>query len=196
MPLTHSCTSVYPQGNLLCIILRELSINSPVFILFIPLFVKTDARHQIVAPPSSPAAMARHCALASAPSRLRARFFPYLISTWCIWEWGAPGENSTKFVKEEGVALQNHVIKTVTASAPIKCRWDCVDIPLCFSINVRKLQTGRVTCELNNSSKTADPQDLISSPESQYHQMAVSRSLLISKYQFSLVITMKSMDLL
>ena len=94
----------------------------------------------------------------------------------------------TKFVKEEGVALQNHVIKTVTASAPIKCRWDCVDIPLCFSINVRKLPTGRVTCELNNSSKT---QDLISSAGSQYHQMAVSRSLLVSKYQFSLVITIK-----
>ena len=90
-----------------------------------------------------------------------------------------------KFVKEEGVALQNHVIKTVTASAPIKCRWDCVDIPLCFSINVRKLPTGRVTCELNNSSKTAEPQDLISSAESQYHQMAVniiSLLLLVSLY--------------
>ena len=99
----------------------------------------------------------------------------------------------TKFVKEEGVALQNHVIKTVTASAPIKCRWDCVDIPLCFSINVRKLQTGRVTCELNNSSKTADPQDLISSPGSQYHQMAVS-GILVSKYQFSLVIIIQKYE--
>ena len=48
IPLSHSRTSVYPQGNLLCIFLRELSINSP-----IPLFVKMDARHQNVAPPSS-----------------------------------------------------------------------------------------------------------------------------------------------
>ena len=87
----------------------------------------------------------------------------------------------TKFVKVEDVALQNHVIKTVTAAAPIKCRWDCVDIPLCFSINVRKLPTGRVTCELNNSSKTADPQDLIPSAESQYHHMAVSH------FQFSIL---------
>ena len=30
IPLSHSLTSVYPQGNLLCIFLRELSINSPV----------------------------------------------------------------------------------------------------------------------------------------------------------------------
>ena len=88
-----------------------------------------------------------------------------------------------KFVKEEGVALQNHVIKTVTASALVKCRWDCVDIPLCFSINVRKLPSGRVTCELNNSSKTADPQDLIPSAGNQYQQMAaaVSGSLSVSK---------------
>ena len=85
------------------------------------------------------------------------------------------------FVKEENVALQNHVIKVVNASAQVKCRWDCVDIPLCFSINVRKLPTGRVTCELNNSSKTADPQDLIPSAGSQYQQMAVSGSLSASK---------------
>ena len=86
----------------------------------------------------------------------------------------------TKFVKEEGVSLQNHMIRTVNAAAPVKCRWDCVDIPLCFSINVRKLPSGRVTCELNNSSKTADPQDLVPSAESQYQQMAVSGSLSVS----------------
>jgi len=80
-----------------------------------------------------------------------------------------------KFVKEEGVALENHVIATITASAPIKCRWDCVNTPLCFSVNVRRLEaTGRVKCELNNSSKTADPQDLIPSAGTHYHQMAVN----------------------
>ena len=80
-----------------------------------------------------------------------------------------------KFVKEDGIALENHVIATITASAPIKCRWDCVNTPLCFSVNVRKLgATGRVECELNNSSKTADPQDLIQREGIQYHQMAVN----------------------
>jgi len=85
-----------------------------------------------------------------------------------------------KFVKEEGVALENHVIETVTASAATKCRWDCVDTPSCFSVNVRKLgTTGRFTCELNNSSKTADPQDLIQSAESQYHQMVVRGTVIL-----------------
>ena len=80
-----------------------------------------------------------------------------------------------KFVTEEDVALENHVIATVIAADPIKCRWDCVDTPLCFSVNVRKLEpTGRVTCELNNSSKTADPQDLLPSAGTHYHQMAVN----------------------
>ncbi|KAJ7363156.1 hypothetical protein OS493_011434 [Desmophyllum pertusum] len=78
-----------------------------------------------------------------------------------------------KFVKQEGVALENHVITTVTATEPFTCSWQCVDTPLCFSMNVRKLQTGLVTCELNNSSKTADPQDLMPRAGSQYHQMAV-----------------------
>lgn len=85
-----------------------------------------------------------------------------------------------KFVKEEGVALENHVIETVTASAAVKCRMECVDTPFCFSVNVRKTgATGRVTCELNNSSKTADPQDLIASAESQYHQMAVRETVIL-----------------
>ena len=79
-----------------------------------------------------------------------------------------------KFVTEEGVALENHVIETVTASAAMKCRMECMDKPFCFSVNVPRMgPTGRVTCELNNSSKTADPQDLTASAESQYHQMAV-----------------------
>ena len=83
-----------------------------------------------------------------------------------------------KFLKEEGVTLESHVIATVTAADPIKCRWDCVDTPLCFSVNVRKLGlTGRVTCELNNSSKTADPQDFMPSAGTQYHQMAVNLTI-------------------
>lgn len=84
------------------------------------------------------------------------------------------GCQTTKFVKEEGHALENHVIKTVTAMQPITCVWQCVDTPLCFSMNVRSLPTGWVTCELNNSSKTADPQDFLFSPETRYQQLVVS----------------------
>ena len=85
-----------------------------------------------------------------------------------------------KFLKEEGVTLENHVIATVTAADHIKCRWDGVDTPLCFSVNVRKLGlTGRVTCELNNSSKTADPHDFMPSAGTQYHQMAVNLTILL-----------------
>ena len=88
-----------------------------------------------------------------------------------------------KFVTEEGVSLENHVIATVRAADPIKCRWDCVDTPLCFSVNVQNMGgTGWVTCELNSSSKTADPQDLIPSAGTQYHQMAVRETVYLILY--------------
>ena len=50
--------------------LRKLSINSP-----------PD-------PTLLPAVMVSHCALAPTPFRLQACLFPYLISTWGVWEWG------------------------------------------------------------------------------------------------------------
>ena len=97
-----------------------------------------------------------------------------------LWLPLVTGCKTAKFVKEEGVALVNHMITTVTASAAIKCRMDCVDTPFCFSVNVRRMgPTEQVTCELNNSSKTADPQDLMASAESQYHQMAVRQGTVI-----------------
>ena len=105
----------------------------------------------------------------------------FFVNFYCRMKWillfllpFVAGCRMTKFVQEEDMALQNHVIKTVKAAAAVKCRWDCVDELLCFSINVHKLSTGRVTCELNNSSKTADPQDLMPSPGIHYHQMSVS----------------------
>ncbi|RMX47974.1 hypothetical protein pdam_00005314, partial [Pocillopora damicornis] len=73
------------------------------------------------------------------------------------------GCKRTKFTKEDGMALKNHVIETVTVFQPVACHWQCVDSPLCFSVNIRKQLNGWVTCELNNSSKTADPQDLVPS---------------------------------
>ena len=85
------------------------------------------------------------------------------------------GCKRTKFTKEDEMALKNHVIETVTVFQPVACHWQCVDSPLCFSVNIRKLPNGWVTCELNNSSKTADPQDLQPSIGSQYHQLTVSR---------------------
>ena len=89
------------------------------------------------------------------------------------------GCRTVKFIKEEGVALQIHVIKTVSDSKPISCGWQCADTPLCFSMNVRRLPNGRVTCELNNSSKTADQQNFILSAGSQYHQLAVMHAITI-----------------
>ena len=81
----------------------------------------------------------------------------------------------SRFTKEENVALENHLIKIVTADRPIKCREDCLDTPSCFSVNVhaQKLSSGWVTCDLNNSSKTADPQDLVPKRGYQYLPMAV-----------------------
>lgn len=86
------------------------------------------------------------------------------------------GCKMAKFVREEGYALENHVFKTVTADQPIKCELDCMDTPLCFSINVhaQKLPSGWITCDLNNSSRTADPVDLVSKAGYRYHQMTVS----------------------
>ena len=49
--------------------------------LFIPLFVKTDTRHLVCRPTHLPAAMAHSGALSPAPSRLRARLFPWFIPT-------------------------------------------------------------------------------------------------------------------
>ena len=125
------------------------------------------------------------------------------VNIYCRMKWIAlfwlpfvAGCRMTNFVKEEGMALENHVIKTVTAATVIKCHWDCVDMPLCFSVNVRMLPTGWVMCELNNSSKTADPQDLIPSAESQYHQMAVSvRPQLFSRVFRVLLHLMKNVKL-
>ena len=61
--------------------------------LFIPLFVKTDTRHLVCRPTHLPAAMAHSGALSPAPSRLRARLFPWFIPTLGRLGVGAPGEN-------------------------------------------------------------------------------------------------------
>ncbi|CAH3015927.1 unnamed protein product [Porites evermanni] len=84
------------------------------------------------------------------------------------------GCRMTRFFKEENVVLRNHVIKTVTVDHPIKCQEECLDIPLCFSVNVHLHQgsSGRFTCDLNNSSKTAGPMDLVPNDGCQYRQMA------------------------
>lgn len=67
---------VDPRGRLLCIIFSRVKYKYACFILFIPLFVKMDARYQVVAPPVRPAAIAHFCALAPSPFRLRAHLFP------------------------------------------------------------------------------------------------------------------------
>ena len=74
------------------------------------------------------------------------------------------------------VVLRNHVIKTVTVDHPIKCQEECLNIPLCFSVNVHPHQgsSRQITCDLNDSSKTADPKDLVPNDGYQYRRMALS----------------------
>ena len=81
-----------------------------------------------------------------------------------------------KFVKQEGIALENHVISVVTADHPVKCKQDCLDTPLCFSINVhaQTLLSGWVKCDLNNSTRAANPENLVQRAGYWYHQMTVS----------------------
>ena len=81
-----------------------------------------------------------------------------------------------KFVKQEGIALENHVISVVTADHPVKCKQDCLDTPLCFSINVhaQTLPSGWVKCDLNNSTRAANPENLVQRAGYWYHQMTVS----------------------
>ena len=80
-----------------------------------------------------------------------------------------------KFVKENDKMLENHVIKSIPNISPPTCRSECVHAQFCFSINMKLKQgTLNVNCELNNSSKAADPQDLKSEVGSEYSEMAVS----------------------
>ena len=103
-----------------------------------------------------------------------------------LWLPFVVGCRMTKFVREEGLALENHVITTVTADQPIKCEWDCVDTPLCFSINVhaQKLPSGWVTCDLNNSSRKNSPRDLAVKTGYRYHEMAVSNEYEIESCKY------------
>ena len=64
------------RGNSLCSYICEFGINWPVFMLFIPLFVKTDTRHPVCRPNHLPAAMEHSGALFPSPFRLRACLFP------------------------------------------------------------------------------------------------------------------------
>ena len=82
-----------------------------------------------------------------------------------------------KFLKEYDVSLENHVMKSIPDILPYACRSLCVHTTFCFSVNMkRKQESNFVTCELNNSSRVADPWDVIYEAGSEYHQMAV-RSL-------------------
>ena len=79
-----------------------------------------------------------------------------------------------KFLKEHDVSLENHVIKSIPDVLPYACRSLCVHTTFCFSVNMKRKQGSNfVTCELNNSSRVADPQDVIYEAGSEYHQMAV-----------------------
>ena len=86
-------TSHFLIHALLCILIgicyayffHELSINSRILSCLFLSSLKWTPDITIL-----PAAMASHSALATASFRLRARLFPYLISTWGVWKWGLP----------------------------------------------------------------------------------------------------------
>ena len=82
-----------------------------------------------------------------------------------------------RFTTEDGVALVGHVIKNITTDQPIKCHLECVNLPICVSVNTRQNEAGRTTCEMSKSSKAANPQDMEPRPGFQYRQMAVSSKL-------------------
>lgn len=90
-----------------------------------------------------------------------------------------------KFIKEHGVSLENHVMKSIPNILPYTCRSLCVHTPFCFSVNMKTKQGPKVTCELNNSSRVADPQDFKSEAGSEYHQMAVRALFFV--FFFSLI---------
>ncbi|XP_031557614.1 uncharacterized protein LOC116294204 [Actinia tenebrosa] len=76
-----------------------------------------------------------------------------------------------KFVASENQKLEGHVITTVVHSIVNLCWNDCVWMSWCMSINVRPTNYGTVECDLNNSSKGANPGNLVSSQGFQYHEM-------------------------
>jgi len=80
-----------------------------------------------------------------------------------------------RFDAEQNKEFVNHVIKTMTTNMKELCRDSCVSLSQCFSINVRPSQfPGFVDCDLNNSSKKANPGSLVTKDRSEYHQMVVS----------------------
>ena len=79
-----------------------------------------------------------------------------------------------KFLNERDVSLENHVMKSIPDILPYACRLLCAHTTFCFSVNMKTKQgSNYVTCELNNSSRVADPLDVIYEAGSEYHQMAV-----------------------
>ncbi|XP_031559845.1 uncharacterized protein LOC116296022 [Actinia tenebrosa] len=88
-----------------------------------------------------------------------------------------------KFAKQEGLALVNHTIKTISRGLVEVCWSECVGLPECYSINVRQVFGIIFECELNNSTKQASPEDLVSRPGSDYHDMVDVESKYCSLYE-------------
>lgn len=89
-----------------------------------------------------------------------------------------------RFKTEDGVALAGHVISKITTNWPIKCHLECVNFATCMSVNTRQNEAGKTICEMNNSSKAANPQDMEPRPGYQYRQMTVSL-ILESRHHFT-----------
>jgi hypothetical protein len=79
-----------------------------------------------------------------------------------------------KSVESEDHALEGHVITTIVRSLVSVCWAKCAALSWCFSINVRPTNHGTIECDLNNSSKRANPGSMVPRQGSQYHEYGVS----------------------
>ncbi|XP_074612423.1 macrophage mannose receptor 1-like isoform X2 [Acropora palmata] len=75
---------------------------------------------------------------------------------------------SIPFFKDIGFALVGHVIDTRSHVQPYDCLWSCKANPSCFSVNIERVKQGPYRCELNNSTKEADRDNLIEKPGFEY----------------------------
>ena len=76
------------------------------------------------------------------------------------------------FSRHQGQALIGHVFKSLPLNSA-QCHKLCAQSVACFSVNVFRDSSGRVTCELNKSTKTASPEDVEERTGYEYNELEV-----------------------
>lgn len=82
--------------------------------------------------------------------------------------------SSIPFFKANGFALIGHVINS-SYSNPDSCLWHCKANAKCFSVNTKKITRGTYLCELNNSTKDAEPGHLVDNPGFEYREFSLDK---------------------